>query len=579
MKVLRTLICILFFAAMALYAKNTISLPEQMKFKAGDDLSWASPNLDDSSWDSIASGKVWEVQGYKDYDGFGWYRFSVTIPEEWKDSEWVEKHGGLILCLGKIDDSDETYLNGSLIGVSGSVPPEYTTAWNSDRIYLLPSEDIRWGQENLIAVRVYDGYLGGGLYKGPYLIRAPEWGDMVFTGFDLGPEQGVFPAGALMSLRFFLTNKAVRDSKVKTVLAVTSDKGKLLKKIKKKVVLPVDEVTDLLFTYDPPQPGFYHISLQVKGESLLKTELYCGYDPEEILPDLTAKDDFHSFWEETKAELGGIDPQFNVIRRPELDNEQKEVWLVEMRSLDNILIRGWYTLPKKLSAPLPAVLRVQGYSTIMGPEMDQEDLAVFSLNIRGHGNSRDEINPGFPGFLIYGAESKETYIYRGAYMDCIRAVDFLMSRPEVDKDRVAVEGQSQGGGLSFAVAALDDRIKACAPDVPFLSNFRDYFEIVQWPGNEMISQVVKKYRLNEVEVMEMLSYFDIMNLAPDIHCPVLMSVGLQDRICPPYINFSAYNHLSGEREYVVYPYSGHEGGGWDHWLLKYDWIREHLNRD
>ena len=62
-------------------------------------------------------------------------------------------------------------------------------------------------------------------------------------------------------------------------------------------------------------------------------------------------------------------------------------------------------------------------------------------------------------------------------------IDFLCSRPEVDVSRIAVEGASQGGALTFATAALNnDRIAVCAPQVPFLSDFRDYFKVASMAG-------------------------------------------------------------------------------------------------
>ncbi len=65
---------------------------------------------------------------------------------------------------------------------------------------------------------------------------------------------------------------------------------------------------------------------------------------------------------------------------------------------------------------------------------------------------------------------------------------FSYSRAEVDTSRVAVEGGSQGGALSFATAALDnERIDLCVPHVPFLSDFRDYFKVATWPGNEFFT--------------------------------------------------------------------------------------------
>ena len=47
--------------------------------------------------------------------------------------------------------------------------------------------------------------------------------------------------------------------------------------------------------------------------------------------------------------------------------------------------------------------------------------------------------------LTYQIEDREKYYYRGAYMDCLRGVDFLCSRPEVDEARLGMWSRSQGG--------------------------------------------------------------------------------------------------------------------------------------
>ena len=56
----------------------------------------------------------------------------------------------------------------------------------------------------------------------------------------------------------------------------------------------------------------------------------------------------------------------------------------------------------------------------------------------------------------------------------------------------------------------------------------------------------------------MLSYFDVKNFAPRIHCPVYMAFGLQDATCPPHTNFSIYNNLGTyARHYFCVPTCGH----------------------
>jgi cephalosporin-C deacetylase-like acetyl esterase len=211
----------------------------------------------------------------------------------------------------------------------------------------------------------------------------------------------------------------------------------------------------------------------------------------------------------------------------------------------------------------------------MGPDRGTNDFVVFSLNIRGHGNSQDDVNPGFPGYLLSGIENKNQYIYRGAYMDCIRAMDFLVSRPEVDAKRIAVEGGSQGGALSFAAAALDKRVAICAPDIPFLSDFRHYFKVANWPGGEFKEYMQQHPDKKWEEVYTVLDYIDIKNLAPWIKVPVLMGVGLLDPVCPPTINFAAFNNIAASKEFRVYPRNEHSTPA-EHYKLKMSWIRKHF---
>src|SRR5690606_3205887 len=47
--------------------------------------------------------------------------------------------------------------------------------------------------------------------------------------------------------------------------------------------------------------------------------------------------------------------------------------------------------------------------------------------------------------------------------NCIRALDYLQSREEIDGERLGVTGRSGGGAYSWWTAALDERIKAAVP--------------------------------------------------------------------------------------------------------------------
>jgi len=137
--------------------------PARWKFKAGDDDEWKKPNIDDSKWQELIVPAKWDFQGYRDYDGFAWYRVTFDAPSNYEDER-------LMLMLGKIDDLDETYLNGERIGKTGRMRKDGSITTDNDyvkiRAYNIPRSLLK-AKQNVIAVRVYDGLKDGGIYEGP----------------------------------------------------------------------------------------------------------------------------------------------------------------------------------------------------------------------------------------------------------------------------------------------------------------------------------------------------------------------------------------------------------------------------
>jgi sialate O-acetylesterase len=129
------------------------------KFNIGDNLSWKNPDYPDKNWQTIKVPEDWENQGFNGYDGFAWYRLHF-------DGSKLRKRDVNYLILGFIDDVDETYVNGQLVGKSGAFPPRFRTAYNATRKYMIPNELINFNGDNVIAVRVYDDYKNGGICGG-----------------------------------------------------------------------------------------------------------------------------------------------------------------------------------------------------------------------------------------------------------------------------------------------------------------------------------------------------------------------------------------------------------------------------
>jgi hypothetical protein len=137
-----------------------LNLKGYWKFSIGDDSEFAMPGYDDSSWDEIFVPAPWEDEGYHGYDGYAWYRVGFELRSSTIEEEI------LYLNLGYIDDVDEVYLNGEKIGFTGGFPPHFSTAYNSRRMYHLPRTLLRQDEPNVIAVRVFDTVLDGGIISG-----------------------------------------------------------------------------------------------------------------------------------------------------------------------------------------------------------------------------------------------------------------------------------------------------------------------------------------------------------------------------------------------------------------------------
>lgn len=551
----------------------------EWKFKTGDDSSWAEPGFDDSGWETIKAGMDWENQGFSTYDGFAWYRQKVVIPSSLKKE--AAEMGGLVLYLGRIDDSDISYLNGEIIGQSGQMPPDYVTGYSVLRTYNIPMDKVKWDQENSIAVRVYDGGGGGGIVAGPISLSVIGMDELVKIKPLMDSDNHIILEKGPVNVVIQVDNDLKTTLKGELSVDVRSDFGKPIAMAGYSVKVRPGESKKISVKLRELDPGFYNVSAVLKSDSDNKrSDFAFGVRPEEIVSPLDRPDDFEDYWLRARRELDAVAPQFKLTLQEEYCTDTREVYLLEMRSLGNILVRGWYMRPVK-EGVYPAMLHVQGYSSGKVPVnlYQGDDMVSLALNVRGHGNSCDQVNPGFPGYILHQINDKESYIYRGAYMDCVRAVDFLYSRTEVDTSRIAVEGGSQGGALSFATAALDnERIDLCVPHVPFLSDFRDYFKVASWPAGEFFNYFEQHPEIPEDDIYKTLSYIDIKNLAPWIQAPVLMSIGLVDKTCPPHINFAAYNQLNVPKEFFVYPNAGHGLPG-DYHKMMMEYIRKQFKME
>lgn len=173
------LVVLLLFVCNAAHSQElekVMDLHGEWKFSIGDNNEWSGKDLNDQEWDNIQVPGSWENQGFHGYDGYAWYRKYFWVEDSFSTKP-------LYLSLGYIDDVDEVYINGNLIGKTGSFPNNYATAYDAKRFYRIPKNILNVNGENSIAVRVYDEGGEGGIIHGDIAIMIDY--DVIPVDYDL----------------------------------------------------------------------------------------------------------------------------------------------------------------------------------------------------------------------------------------------------------------------------------------------------------------------------------------------------------------------------------------------------------
>lgn len=127
-----------------------------------DDAGWQAEHLDERDWLPIAVPMTWEQAGWTGLDGVAWYRTTFDLSD-------AQAARGVRLSLGRIDDSDDTWVNGVAVG-------GLRDQWNTPRRYKVPATALHAGR-NTLAVRVIDGGGGGGIHGAPDEVCLQSGGD------------------------------------------------------------------------------------------------------------------------------------------------------------------------------------------------------------------------------------------------------------------------------------------------------------------------------------------------------------------------------------------------------------------
>lgn len=331
--------------------------------------------------------------------------------------------------------------------------------------------------------------------------------------------------------------------------------------------------------------GFLDLRLSAAlGDKNYQHHVKVGFSPEQLKPYTKNPSDFDAFWRANLEEARKTPVSVTCNKVDKYSTDEFDCYLLKLKVDSRHSIYGYLTKPKTVGK-YPVVLCPPGagIKTIKEPMRNtyyarngfiRLEMEIHGLNPEMTDEQFKEISSAFDaenGYLENGLDDRDNYYMKHVYIACVRALDYLTSLPEWDGRNVFVQGGSQGGALSLITAGLDSRVTACVANHPALSDMAGYLD-------DRAGGYPHFNRLNNMlttEKVETMAYYDVVNFARRITCPVFLTWGYNDNVCPPTTSYIVWNLITAPKESLITPIN-------EHWTSETTnhrqmlWLKEHM---
>lgn len=368
----------------------------------------------------------------------------------------------------------------------------------------------------------------------------------------------------------------------KLLLTVTENGTQIIKK--KPIELEDGKKTLILSqSYDHP----VKVMLQVAPEGDSNNFSAVGFivAPEEFLPGFSEPDDFVDYWQTQVAQMRKrkMKTKLTLVEFPENYKKYEDkvvAYDLEISMPEGNPVRAYIAWPKDAQPSSCGILITPHGSGVRSSKLNNaihkahsNRAIVIDINAHGVHNGQSEeyytslADGELKDYRTRKCNIKEDCYFRLMYLRMQRALDYACTLKLWDGKKVALEGTSQGGGQSAALAGIDPRVNFVILQVPALTDMGG-----QLAGHGASWPYYGKFNEHEHgDYMNVIPYYDAVNFLRHYKGTLIMEAGIIDTTCPAECVFAAFNVAGTQDKFMAtYPYRQH--GEKNLWEANYtDW--------
>lgn len=324
--------------------------------------------------------------------------------------------------------------------------------------------------------------------------------------------------------------------------------------------------------YRLEEPGTLFCYANLYGQV---TTAQAVFSPHRIQALEAEPEDFDAFWNNQRAQLARvpIDPQITLMYGTLYSNTYR----INLGMIDGRRVYGFMSVPTG-QGPFPAVVQFPafGATPVIPPSIFTDELGAIVLSISIHNTEADQWVPD--AYQPDDPTDPAKMYYRYAILGGLRAVEYLFTRPDFDKQQLGLSGESQGGGLATMVAGLDGRVSVVVGSLNALSEHAGwkYNKASAFP-NYLSTANTKSYGNKDFveKTLRAVKYYDAQYFAKRYAGPTFTCIAYLDEVSPAATIFPMLT-VTRTRKTVLHALRVEHTHPNSYWQMRSDAIRRYL---